>query len=52
MFECGARFNEGYYIKVSINPEDETDNSVLVEQIVDGEKIVTTGTITFNVGGE
>lgn len=50
MFECGARFNNGYYIKVSINPADRTDNSVIVEQIVDGEKIVATGTITFNVG--
>lgn len=49
MFECGARFNNGYYIKVSINPEDGTDNVVTVEQIVDGETIVTTGTITFDV---
>lgn len=49
MFECGARFNEGYYIKVSINPEDRTDNTVIVEQIVDGEKIVATGTIIFDV---
>ena len=52
MFECGARFNDGYYIKVSINPLDRTDNSVTVEQIVDGETIVATGTIVFNVGGE
>ena len=52
MFECGARFNEGYYIKVSINPTDRTDNAVVVEQIVNGEKIVATGTITFNVDGE
>ena len=37
MFECGARFNEGYYIKVSINPADGTDNAVIVEQIVDGD---------------
>ena len=50
MFECGARFNDGYYIKVSINPADGTNNSVTVEQIVNGEKIVATGTITFNVG--
>lgn len=50
MFECGARFNNGYYIKVAINPADGTDNEVTVEQIVDGEKIVATGTITFNVG--
>lgn len=50
MFECGVRFNEGYYIKVSINPFNETENSVTVEEIVDGEKIVTTGTITFDVG--
>ena len=50
MFECGARFNNGYYIKVSINPENGTDNQVMVEQIVDGEKIVTYGTITFVVG--
>ena len=52
MFECGARFNEGYYIKVSINPENGTDNAVIVEQIVDGVKIVATGTITFNVDGD
>ena len=50
MFECGVRFNEGYYIKVSINPENSTDNSVTIEQIVDGETIIATGTITFNVG--
>lgn len=50
MFECGARFNNGYYIKVSINPANKTDNEVVVEQIVDGEKIVATGTITFNDG--
>lgn len=50
MFEVGARFNEGYYIKVSINPENGTDNAVLVEQIVDGVTITATGTITFNVG--
>ena len=49
MFECGARFNNGYYIKVSINPENGTDNSVTVEQIVDGETIVATGTIIFDV---
>ena len=52
MFECGARFNEGYYIKVSINPLDGTDNAVTVEQIVDGEKIVANGTITFVVDGD
>ena len=52
MFECGARFNNGYYIKVSINPADGTDNSVTVEQIVDGETNVATGTITFNVDGD
>ena len=52
MFECGARFNNGYYIKVSINPLDGTDNTVTVEQIVDGETIVATGTIVFDVGGE
>lgn len=52
MFECGARFNDGYYIKVSINPLDGTDNSVMVEQIVDGEKIVAYGTITFVIDGE
>lgn len=52
MFECGARFNDGYYIKVSINPLNGTDNSVMVEQIVDGEKIVTYGTITFDVDGD
>lgn len=50
MFEMGARFNNGYWIKVSINPENGTDNEVVVEQIVDGETIVATGTITFNVG--
>ena len=50
MFECAARFNNGYWIKVAINPENGTDNEVVVEQIVDGEKIVATGTITFNVG--
>lgn len=52
MFECGARFNDGYYIKVSINPTNGTDNTVMVEQIVAGEKIVTYGTIIFDVGGE
>lgn len=52
MLEMGARFNNGYYIRVAINPEDGTDNSVMVEQIVNGEKIVATGTITFNVDGE
>ena len=51
MFECGAKFNNGYYIKVSINPADRTDNLVTVEQIVDGVTIVTHGTITF-VDGE
>ena len=48
MLECGARFNEEYYIKVSIDPEDRTNNHVIIEQIVDGEKIVRNGTITFN----
>lgn len=52
MFECGARFNNGYYIKVSINPADGTDNAVTVEQIVDGETIVAHGTITFVVDGD
>ena len=52
MFECGARFNENYYIKVAINPENGTENAVTVEMIVDGEKIVATGTITFDVDGE
>ena len=52
MFEVGARFNNGYYIRVAINPLDGTDNAVTVEQIVDGEKIVATGTITFDVDGE
>ena len=52
MFECGARLTESQYIKVAINPLNGTENSVIVEQIVDGEIIVTTGTITFNVDGD
>ena len=36
--------------RASYNPLNGTENSVIVEQIVDGEKIVATGTITFNVG--
>jgi len=47
MLEFGARFSDEFYIKVAVE-EDLSESSVTVEKIVEGEPVVTTGTITWS----
>lgn len=47
MLEFGARFSNDFYIKVAIK-DDLSESAVTVETIVEGEPVVTTGTITWN----
>lgn len=47
MLEFGARFSDDFYIKVAVE-NDLSDSSVIVEAIVEGEPVVTTGSITWS----
>lgn len=47
MLEFGARFSDDFYIKVAVE-DDLSDSAVTVETIVEGETVVTTGTITWD----
>lgn len=49
MLEFGARFANDFYIKVAV-VDDLSESSVTVETIVEGEPVVTTGTITWSEG--
>lgn len=49
MLEFGARFSNDFYIKVAVE-DDLSKSSVTVETIVEGEPVVTTGTITWSEG--
>ena len=49
MLEFGARFSNDFYIKVAVE-DDLSESSVTVETIVEGEPVVTTGSITFDEG--
>lgn len=49
MLECGARFSNDLYIKTSLNPSDDSC-TVELEKIVEGEKVITTGTVTWSEG--
>ena len=49
MLEFGARFSDEFYIKVAVK-EDLSESSVTVEKIVEGEPVVTAGTITWSEG--
>ena len=49
MLELGARFTNDFYIKVAVE-EDLSESVVTVEKIVEGETVVTTGTITWSEG--
>lgn len=50
MLEVGARFANDFYVKVGIDPEDETNNFVLVETVTEGNPTTVTGTITWDDG--
>ena len=47
MLEMGARFTNDFYVKLSIDPSDGTC-TVEVEQSIEGEKHVLTGTVTWD----
>lgn len=49
MLEFGARFSNDFYIKVAVE-DDLSESAVTVETIVEGEPVVTTGTITWDDG--
>lgn len=49
MLEFGARFSNGFYIKVAVE-EDLSESLVTVETIDEGGEATTTGTITWNIG--
>ena len=49
MLEFGARFSNDFYIKVAVE-DDLSESAVTVEQIVEGEPVVTTGAITWSEG--
>ena len=48
MVETGARFNDNFYIKIAIDPEDTTETAVTLETTVDGVTEVMTGTVTWD----
>lgn len=48
MLEFGARFSDNFYVKVGIDPDDGSNNFVVVETIAEGETVVLTGTITWD----
>lgn len=48
MVETGARFNDNFYIKIAVDPEDRDETAVTVETIVDGVTEVMTGTVTWD----
>ena len=48
MLECGARFANNFYGKLSIDP-DNGDAAVEIEMITnEGEKVTITGTVVWN----
>lgn len=49
MLEFGAKFSDDFYIKVAVE-EDLSESAVTVETLVEGEPVVTTGTITWSEG--
>lgn len=47
MLETGARFSNEFYIKTSFDPEDG-NCTVTVEEVVEGEPAVKTGSVTWD----
>ena len=47
MLEVGARFANDMYLKTSLDPSDGTC-VVTIETIVEGEKVVATGSVTWD----